>query len=359
MRDESDAKAYSEDSLKDLFRRSSQRTTNIIICTAIFVVFLSFAIIALILCSSSYTKSYKKWKLLEKVKKNPSAIVSLAILSLISNIYIVSLASSAIEFWQYRGEDELRRIFHDFDKNRNLVPLVTALVVDIICLIVWIVLASTFLRYRKKCEVDCSVITCPNSQRSRGDNYECHCNMCTNDIPQNDKCDHCKTCTKCCNDYIPLLSLTVLSPIFCIIAHSPYIAIAYLDDGFHASSMLIYYSFVGYVLFGLLWLFLHWCEEFKGEVGKYRTITVILFIVILIFLGLVVTITCYFVLIPINKSISDAPNRLYGIYQSGGFIIGSFIVYKVLQFLRKKKEDTVTIELIHEILQKRLPCPAQ
>ena len=68
-----------------------------------------------------------------------------------------------------------------------------------------------------------------------------------------------------------------------------------------------------------------------------------------IFLGLVVVISCYFVLIPINKAISDAPNRVLSIYQSGGFVIGSIIVYEVLSHFHKKKKEESTIEYIKKI----------
>ena len=66
--------------------------------------------------------------------------------------------------------------------------------------------------------------------------------------------------------------------------------------------------------------------------------------------GLVITVTCYFVLIPINKAISDAPNRIVSIYQSGGFLIGSFIVYKVLRHFYTKSEKKVTLKDIHNTM---------
>ena len=53
-------------------------------------------------------------------------------------------------------------------------------------------------------------------------------------------------------------------------------------------------------------------------------------------LALVVSIICYFVLIPINKSISDAPNQLIGIYQSAVVIIAVFILYKTCIHKKKK-----------------------
>ena len=313
------------------------------------------------------------------MKRNPATVHSLAVLSLITNVYIIFLAGTAIYYWQHHGESELRDLFHKIEMERTLGPLVFAFIVDLVCLIVWgIIISKTFVsmcnyRYGKEnkplCEGQC---TCEGVSR-RG---TCHCKTCTPDQPGKCK-DHCVGCAKCCYDYIPILSSTVLCPIFCIIAHSPYIAIAYLDDGSHASSMFIYYSILGYAIFGLLWLFFHWCENFESDIAisltkcrfkcdiikvnhLYAITLISLFLVTFVLLGLFATITCYFVLIPINKSISDAPNRVVSIYQSGGFIIGSVIVYKILEFFYiKKKKDTVTIEDIHKILQERLPCPVQ
>ena len=251
---------------------------------------------------------------------------------------------------------------------------------DIICLINWMIwtaialfcMCKYHIKNKQFCKDNCS---CERVSR-RG---TCHCKVCycnsayESDQAQPDKCrkcEHCDNCTKCRYGYLPILSLSVLSPIFCIIAHSPYIAIAYLDDGSHASSMFIYYSILSYALFGLLWLFFHWCDNFEDDkqlsnclpkvIKYYHTITLIfLVLTTFMFLGLVVTITCYFVFIPINKSISDAPNRVVSIYQSGGFIIGSVIVYKILEFFYISKKEEVTIKDVYHILQKRLPCPVQ
>ena len=315
---------------------------------------------------------------MKKMKRNPATVHSLAVLSLITNIYILSLACSAIDYWQHHGESELRELFHEIEKGRTLGPLIFILIVDIICLIIWTAIAlfcmcKYHIKNKQFCKDNCS---CESVYR-RG---TCHCKVCycnsayESDQAQPDKrrkCEHCDNCTKCRYDYLPFLSLTVLSAIFCIIAHSPYIAIAYLDDGSHASSMFIYYSILSYALFGLLWLFFHWCDNFEDDkqlsnclpkvIKYYHTITLIfLVLTTFMFLGLVVTITCYFVFIPINKSISDAPNRVVSIYQSGGFIIGSVIVYKILELFYISKKEEVTIKDVYHILQKRLPaCPVQ
>lgn len=69
FRDEYFAKAYNNESLMKLLKRESQRTTNIIICTAVFVIVLPDAVIACMVCWFFYSNSYeisnwhKKWKI--------------------------------------------------------------------------------------------------------------------------------------------------------------------------------------------------------------------------------------------------------------------------------------------------------
>ena len=110
-----------------------------------------------------------------------------------------------------------------------------------------------------------------------------------------------------------ILSSTVICPMLSIIAHSPYIAIAYLNDGDHASSIFIYYAFIAYIILGVSWLLLHWCKhsEIDKKESKATVITLASLVFILfLFLGLVIVISCYFVLIPIKKAISDAPTHI-------------------------------------------------
>lgn len=60
---------------------------------------------------------------MEKVEKNWPAVLSLTILSFITNIYIIFLAGTALGFWCHCGKDELRKLFHAFDTKRNEGPL--------------------------------------------------------------------------------------------------------------------------------------------------------------------------------------------------------------------------------------------
>ena len=79
----------------------------------------------------------------------------------------------------------------------------------------------------------------------------------------------------------------------------------------------------------------------KDEDPEYNhCVSFVAFIVIIAYLAIVVTITAYFVIIPINKSISDTPDRLAGIFESGAFIIVSFVVYKMINFFYKNRQKS-------------------
>ena len=51
-------------------------------------------------------------------------------------------------------------------------------------------------------------------------------------------------------------------------------------------------------------------------------------------------------IIPINKSISDAPDQLAGIYKSGGFLIVLFVIYKMISFFYYKSKPSSLEEAV-------------
>lgn len=333
LKDTYSAKAYSKESLKNLLQKDSERITSLIISTAILIVILSIIIILVMMCMFFCSNSHTNSKWMKKVKKKKPAVLSLTVLSALANLYIISLTSAAFHYW-HQVHNDPNFLIYDFDEKRNFAPLLTALIIDILCFVVWVILI-----------VVSSICRC---------------------LGQN---------------YLFALSLTVLSPLFRIIAHSPYIAIAYLNDGDHASSIFIYYTILSYIFFAVAWSFFHWLEQYNseeklglitmsclgmaplllasgGELGERDTESVsmkknccrgisccclvsiiFLLVTIVLLLGLAVITVCYFVIIPINKAISDAPMRVLSIYQSGGFVIGSFIVYKVLKYFYSKSKD--------------------
>lgn len=418
LRDTYQAKAYNNESLTQVIKEDNNRIQNIIICTAVFVIFFSLVIFGLMFCAFCCSKSHTESKWVSEAKNKPETVISLAVVSFILNIYIIAVASSAVEFWREKLDNELQ-IYHDIDalRSQNLASICTALAFDNLCFIVLIsiVIIAVYLKFKEckcpKCDI-CSKCN-KNTQVCRKCTTACRKDEYLPDI--NSAQEHCK-CTrlksKAYAEPTVILSLTVFCPMFCIIAHSPYIAVAYLNDGNHASSIFIYYSILIYVFFGLIWLFVHWCQhqlypkeevvegdstayqnaetdelqpteetveddgtpDPKKETGKYcccikqsnfccikkckdrcctvKTLIIIfLFFAILFLLGIAVLIACYLVLIPINMAVSNAPSRVLSIYQSGGFLIGSIIVYKVIDyFYNKKKEEEDEKEKKKEIV---------
>ena len=207
-----------------LTQANNQRIQNVIICTAIFVFLFSFVIFLLTFCALCFSTDHKsltesRW--VKEIKTNLETVISLSVVSFIVNIYIFSLTASAVGFWRNRLDDELN-LFHTIDtlKSQNIASVSIALVLDILCLILLLIItAISVIIYKQIILV----------------NYK---------------------------EYVPvILSLTVLGPLFCIITHSPYIIVAYLNDGSHASSIFIYYTILVYVFFGFTRLFVHWCHQ--------------------------------------------------------------------------------------------------
>ena len=143
----------------------------------------SVVIMLLIFCTSWCTKSHDKSKLVEKMKRNPATIHSLAALSLITNVYIICLDIIAVIYWTRHGESELRDLFHKIEMERTLGPLVFVFIVDA-AMLIWgtffLLLTIVFMcKYDKKnCESQC---TCENrfSVSSRG---TCHCKACVPNV---------------------------------------------------------------------------------------------------------------------------------------------------------------------------------
>ena len=109
------------------------------------MVVFSFLIVGVIYCTFACTKSDDKSKLMKKIKRNPATVYSLAALSFITNVYIIFLAVTAIIYWQYHGESELRDLFHKIEIERTLGPLVFALIVDLLCFIAWVTIFVIFM----------------------------------------------------------------------------------------------------------------------------------------------------------------------------------------------------------------------
>ena len=158
------------------------------------------------------------------------------------------------------------------------------------------------------------------------------------------------------------LALSTVGPTIGLLIHLPYILIAYLNDAAYATSIFIYYTIIVFVLFGALDLsfgtgigaiisktngnngrnsvlnneadnrypFFKHCNK-KGIIVTFFIIIAIFTILIILLVGMIAT---AIIVIPISGSISDAPNRLLGFYQTVFILGGAYIVYR--SFFKKK-----------------------
>jgi hypothetical protein len=151
----------------------------------------------------------------------------------------------------------------------------------------------------------------------------------------------CQNCSVCCNTFF-FLVLSTLGLICCIVTHVPFIAIAYLNDAYHAGSIFAFYTIISLILFAVVELLIVSCQkkfDFEDDTSSSQSdrcldcpcgwcTTSVVGIAMASLLSITAILTCYFVIIPINRSISDAPNRLVGVYESAILLVGAYIAYK-------------------------------
>ena len=169
----------------------------------------------------------------------------------------------------------------------------------------------------------------------------------------------------------------LLGPILSLAAHSPFIAIAYINDAYYAGSIFVYYVIIFFACFAAVhltmnsclksivlkgewniwnWIFQDCCKlgskEYKDEqntnsdessdsepqIRRKCTQTLcpiaISLLMLLFILTAVVIVILYLVIIPLNGSVSGAPHQLFGFYQSVIIFLRIFITYKTV--LHKK-----------------------
>ena len=141
---------------------------------------------------------------------------------------------------------------------------------------------------------------------------------------------------------------SLLGPLLGLINHCPFIAIAYINDSYYASSIFVYYMVVFFICFIAVHLSMRaflrtqlpepqtesniWSRIFKPKDPSLRCLcSAIVSIVLLLFLlSIVVIIICYLIIIPLNGSLSGASHQLIGFYQTVIIFLGIFITYKTV-----------------------------
>ena len=332
------AEAVDGIALNHLYTEKANQLINIVICTQTLGIVVIFASIIMIVACTVTVKSNGLEKFFIKEIKYKSVInkqtflISLSINSLTFLLYAIAMDGAAIH---YRNKtflsesdvkDELNHLA--FDTLYHL-PFVT-LAFDLAALTVYTGALLIALIYfcAKVDSKGCSVFT---------------------------------------------LVPSLLGPLLGLISHSPYIAIAYINDSYYASSIFVYYVVIFFICFIAIHLTMraclrtqlpdqvesNICSKILGNVDKTRTVTccclcpakakngqvthdyvwflcpiVLSFLLLLFLLSIVVTVICYFVIIPLNGSVSGAPHQLIGFYQSVIIFLGIFITYKTV--LHKK-----------------------
>ena len=328
------AEAVDGVALNHLYTEKTNQLINIVICTQTLGIVAIFAsIVGIVACtikSNGLEKFFIKEIKYKSTISKQTFLISLSINGLMFLLYAIAMDGAAIHYrnktFLSDSKDELSHLAFDILYR---LPFVT-LAFDLIALTVYIIALVIVIVY-----------FCANVD-SNG------CSVFT---------------------VIPSLS----GPLFGLISHSPYIAIAYINDSYYASSIFVYYMVIFFVRFVAIHLTMraclmtqlpdqaesNVCSKILGTVSKTRTVTscchcpteikngrvihdyifflcpvVLSFLLLVFLLFTVVTVICYFVIIPLNGSVSGAPYQLIGFYQTVIIFIGIFLTYKTV--LHKK-----------------------
>ena len=171
------------------------------------------------------------------------------------------------------------------------------------------------------------------------------------------------------------LMYILLSPLACAVSHSYHIVFAFINNPYHATSILLLYAIILFVhvlgfqkVFYLMNYF--WekipcpgqrCAQgtFARRCGQHCG-TFICFIILFIFMGVSIGLSlALLTLLPISNAIDDAPNRLYVIYQASVTFFAALIAFQVIfrhnnspfAFLIKTKEMCETEKELQDLCQ--------
>ena len=271
-------------------------------------------------------KQYKKLSY-----KYKAAIISIAIIVAIRLIMMLALDAAAIYYTFKPSTVDIKEIHNSDDEVLYYAPF-GLLTVDLLSAITYVVIVCTASA--------CKTRSCGAGSKS---------NTAFSDIRY----------------YIIALTL------FCFLAtalvHLPYVAIAYINDPNYAGSVFIFFTIATFLEFIILELiFISWFK-FNTEVTpsdevhrKYCsttfTFTIIAMILSLSLLYLMLSVSvCFFFYLPIKHSISNPPNQIIIIYQTGLIFAGALVTYKTIfkrqsnPLIRALKNSAVKNSLPNEI----------
>ena len=175
------------------------------------------------------------------------------------------------------------------------------------------------------------------------------------------------TCTATVKINWSILLYTLLSPLSCIATHAYHIIIAFIDNAYHASSVLLLFIivlFIHVVVFQKIYYYVcKWRNSKKhSDCCKNFCWTILMMFCFLVgvltlaaIIGLSVSIL---ILIPIDNAIDNAPTNIYVIYQGSVAVIAALVTFQVF-FRETNSVAEVFIKARDKMIQGRTDTKIQ
>ena len=207
----------------DLFNKNSHQLTTTVICVqTLGVVMILTSAIVIIACTSKF-----KGKLVSKIEYKPTIgkqamLISISLNGTMFLLYTIAMDGAAIHYRDHSLLSDLTKVHHKdrggqpFDILYNL-PIVV-LLFDIVAVLICI---STLLF---------------------AVGYFCY-----------------KAHTSTPSHSLSTMTPSILGTLLSIITHSPFIAIAYINDSYYASSIFVYYMVIFFVCFAAVHTIVNAC----------------------------------------------------------------------------------------------------
>ena len=134
------------------------------------------------------------------------------------------------------------------------------------------------------------------------------------------------------------LLYTLLSPFSCIANHAYHVIIAFIDNAYHASSVLLLFIivlFVHVVVFQNIYYYVFKWQNTRQPSNcctKFYWVILILgcYLVGVLTLAVIIGLTvAMLILLPINNAINNAPSNIYIIYQGSVAVIAALVTFQV------------------------------
>ena len=141
-------------------------------------------------------------------------------------------------------------------------------------------------------------------------------------------------------------TLAAMGFVFSCLMHSPYVIMAYLSDAHYATSILVYYTTVLFIEFGIIqYTFQIYFDDKSFIHNKKRLTGLLVFVQTVLIYCLVLSASFFFYFIPISNTLTNLPNEGIIVYQTALILLGAFITYKALFKSKKSEQDKQSLNL--------------